>query len=232
MTDLHLDPRPVPPPKPGLRRRKVGAGRWLWPAAALAAFAALLLVLTLDRGTEPVSSTLGGESVGAMSEAAAAGATPRRDRGPAVRHQLPDGVVLTVPARGAEAALLAFLEDPYRLADQTTWFELDGIVFEAGSARLSPASADQLDALAAILRAWPTVLLKIGGYTDDSGDRGANRRLSQARAEAVREALVAQGVGERRIEAEGYGEQFPVASNDTEEGRHRNRRIDIRVTAK
>lgn len=236
MSGRQRDPLQPPPPEedgpPREPRRKNSRDRWLWPAAALAVVAGLFLVLTRLRDVEPRRASLGEDAVGAMSEEAAAGAAPMRDLGGPVRHQLIDRVVLTIPGRGVEAQLLAFLEDPNRLPDQTTWFELDRTVFEPGSATLASASADQLDALAAILRAWPTLTVKIGGYTDDSGDRAANRRLSRARAEAVRAALIEQGIPERRIEAEGYGEQFPVADNATAEGRARNRRVALRVIEK
>jgi OmpA-OmpF porin, OOP family len=76
------------------------------------------------------------------------------------------------------------------------------------------------------------VRLKIGGYTDNSGDATANVRLSQARADAVSHELVGMGVGAARLEAEGYGSQHPVADNATEEGRARNRRVALRALTK
>ena len=74
--------------------------------------------------------------------------------------------------------------------------------------------------------------LKIGGYTDNSGDAAANLRLSQARAETVMNELVTMGVARSRIEAEGYGDQHPIADNATQEGRARNRRVALRATAR
>src|SRR5690606_23846574 len=134
--------------------------------------------------------------------------------------------------RGVEVRLIGFLEDPYRLVDRTTWFELDRTSYAPGSADLTPGSAAQVAALVAILRAWPNTRVKIGAYTDSVGSRGANERLSRDRARALRDAMVARGVERDRIEAEGYGEQFPVANNGTEEGRARNRRVALRVTEK
>jgi outer membrane protein OmpA-like peptidoglycan-associated protein len=74
--------------------------------------------------------------------------------------------------------------------------------------------------------------LKPGGYTDNIGDPAANLALSRKRAEYTRAELVKLGVDAKRLEAEGYGDKHPVADNSTEEGRQKNRRIYLRVTAK
>ena len=74
--------------------------------------------------------------------------------------------------------------------------------------------------------------IKLGGYTDNKGPADFNMKLSQGRADNVMVELVKLGIDAGRLKAEGYGEQYPVASNDTEEGRAQNRRIDIRVTGK
>jgi len=76
------------------------------------------------------------------------------------------------------------------------------------------------------------VMLKVGGYTDDVGSAAANLKLSERRAQAVRQAIVRDGIAPTRVQAEGYGEKHPVADNATEEGRARNRRIALRVTKK
>ena len=76
------------------------------------------------------------------------------------------------------------------------------------------------------------VNIKIGGYTDNVGDPQTNLKISGERAKATLQALVGMGIGAGRMEAEGYGEQHPVADNSTDQGRQKNRRVDIRVTAK
>ena len=82
------------------------------------------------------------------------------------------------------------------------------------------------------MKAIPIVEFKIGGYTDNTGDPEENKKLSQARAEAVMNALIEQGIDASRLTAEGYGSEFPVADNKTPEGREQNRRVAIRVTKK
>lgn len=206
--------------------------RWLLPLLAAAALALILWsVLRGGRARDTVN-----DAVGAMEEAAVETGNAVRsaaaDVSNWVEQRLPDGVNLNVPPTGIESRLVGFITDPNRPVDRTTWFEFDRLTFETGSATVRPESKEQLDNIAAILKAYPSVTVKIGGYTDNTGDDAANLKLSQDRASAVERELVTRGVPDDRIEAEGYGEQHPVADNATEEGRAKNRRIALRVTAK
>ena len=146
--------------------------------------------------------------------------------------KLPNGVELNVPEFGVERKLIAFIEDKNKAVDRTTWFSFDRLDFETGSANLKPTSAEQLKNIAEIMKAYPKVALKIGGYTDNVGNADANLKLSQKRAENTMQELVKLGADVKRLKAQGYGEKFPVADNATEEGRAKNRRIDLRVTKK
>ena len=148
-----------------------------------------------------------------------------------VKTELPDGVNLRFRPTGTEARLLAFIRSSGSPA-RATWFEFDRLNFETGSPVLKSDSTEQLSNIAAILKAYPAATVKIGGYTDNTGDAAANLRLSQMRAEAVRDQLQAMGIDASRLAAEGYGGQHPVADNNTAEGRAQNRRVAIRVTAK
>lgn len=149
-----------------------------------------------------------------------------------VRETLPGGVELNVPATGIEARLVRFIKDPAATVNDTTWFDFDRLLFETGSATLRPESQEQLRYVAQILQAYPNVRVRIGGYTDNTGDAAANVSLSQARAESVMRELVSLGVAPNRLDARGYGAEHPVADNATEEGRAQNRRIALRVLAK
>jgi OOP family OmpA-OmpF porin len=146
--------------------------------------------------------------------------------------KLPGGIELNVPEFGVEKKLIAFIEDAGKPVDKTTWFSFDRLEFETGSSNLKPSSAEQLKNIAQILKAYPKVGLKIGGYTDNVGNPAANLTLSQKRADSTMQELVKLGVDAKRLEAEGYGDKYPVADNMTEEGRQKNRRIDLRVTRK
>ena len=149
-----------------------------------------------------------------------------------VVRMLPGNVSLSVPPNGLEARLLAFIQDPTKAIEPPTWFDFDRLVFDTDSATLRPESQEQLGNIAAILKAYPNVRIKIGGYTDNSGDAQHNMTLSQDRANGVKDQLVALGISPDRLEAQGYGEQFPVADNSTEDGRAENRRVSVRVTQK
>ena len=86
--------------------------------------------------------------------------------------------------------------------------------------------------LAQVLKAYPNSQVQLVGHTDNTGTPEANQTLSLDRANAVKGMLVAQGVGADRISTAGFGQDRPVASNDTEEGRARNRRTELNVTRK
>jgi outer membrane protein OmpA-like peptidoglycan-associated protein/uncharacterized protein YidB (DUF937 family) len=146
--------------------------------------------------------------------------------------RLPNGVVLRIPTNGVENKLIAFIEDPNRAVDKLTWFSFDRLEFATDSATLLPGSAEQLRNISEILKAYPNVNLKIGGYTDNVGNDAYNLKLSTDRARNTELEVEKLGINEQRLESEGYGKEHPVADNSTEEGRQRNRRIDVRVTKK
>jgi outer membrane protein OmpA-like peptidoglycan-associated protein len=146
--------------------------------------------------------------------------------------KLPNGVELKVPELGIESKLTAFILDPSKPVDPPVWFDFDRLLFDTGKANLLPASQEQLQNVTSILKAFPKVRARIGGYTDASGDAAANLQLSQARAANVKTELVALGIAAERLDAKGYGSQFPVGDNSTEDGRAKNRRISLRVIEK
>jgi OOP family OmpA-OmpF porin len=83
-----------------------------------------------------------------------------------------------------------------------------------------------------MMQANPDMQVEIAGYTDSEGDDKHNLELSRRRAEAVEEYLIEKGIPENRIVAKGYGKENPIASNDTEEGRAENRRVEFVVIKK
>lgn len=144
----------------------------------------------------------------------------------------PAGAALNLPAGSSESKLLAFIQDPNKQTTGDTWFSLDKLDFETDSATLKPTSQEQLRNVAEILKSHPQVTLKIGGYTDNTGNPEHNLQLSRDRATNTMNQLVSLGIDRSRLTAEGYGDKSPVADNATEEGRQRNRRVDVSVTKK
>jgi OmpA-OmpF porin, OOP family len=145
---------------------------------------------------------------------------------------LPNKVNLTTARGGIEEKLAIFLNNPATVVDKTTWFDFDNLKFESGKAKLTTESATQLKHMSELLKAYPTVKLKVGAYTDNTGDSLKNVTLSTQRAQTTVKELVALGIVADRLNAEGYGPQHPIAENTTEEGRAKNRRVSVRVTQK
>jgi outer membrane protein OmpA-like peptidoglycan-associated protein len=103
-----------------------------------------------------------------------------------------------------------------------------GVLFATGRAEVRPESGPTLKEIAAMLAEHPELRLTVEGHTDDAGDARANQALSQARAEAVKQALVSgYRVDAARLEAKGYGASKPAAPNSTPEGRAANRRVEL-----
>jgi outer membrane protein OmpA-like peptidoglycan-associated protein len=107
---------------------------------------------------------------------------------------------------------------------------LEGVTFSTGKSALTDQSKAILTNVAQSLVANPEVRVEVAGHTDNTGGRRTNMRLSQARANAVRDFLEANGVAADRITAKGYGPDKPVASNRTAEGRAQNRRVELNRT--
>ena len=107
---------------------------------------------------------------------------------------------------------------------------LSGILFDVGKATLKPASQLTVAKLAGILIVFPGMNLSIEGFTDSTGSADLNMRLSTDRARAVYEFLMAQGISNARMKYQGFGPENPVAPNDTEANRARNRRVEVVLT--
>jgi outer membrane protein OmpA-like peptidoglycan-associated protein len=107
---------------------------------------------------------------------------------------------------------------------------LSGILFDVGKATLMPASQLPVAKLAGILMVFPNMNLSIEGYTDSTGSNELNMRLSTERARAVYEFLMGQGISNSRMKYQGFGPENPVAPNDTEANRAKNRRVEVVLT--
>lgn len=226
----------------GLSSRAVAAERaveakakgfnWMALLGVLVALLAVWFVYRALQGSKIETKPVTDAASNAVNSASNAANAAWASLGSFFKTKLPDGTELNIPQYGVENKLLQFIQDGSKPVDDTTWFDFDRLLFDTSSATLQPASDEQLRNIAAIMKAYPNVKIKIGGYTDNTGDAAANIKLSQVRADNVRAELIQLGVAPDRLEAQGYGEEHPVADNSTEEGRQKNRRISMRVTAK
>jgi OmpA-OmpF porin, OOP family len=209
---------------------------WLLPLLLLGLLLAFWLfrphphVATLPRVTPPPAPVVNHPAIPAAP--AAPGAIMMGTLGHMMPFTLPGGTVLHMPEHGSEANLLSFIRDPNKTPDQNSWFNLDRADFATDSATLNPQSAEELNNVAQIMKAYPGVHLRIGGFADASGDAAHNMSLSQARADSVVSELTSRGIAPNRLTAQGYGDQYPRADNGTENGRALNRHAAMQVTEK
>lgn len=120
---------------------------------------------------------------------------------------------------------LEYLE--LRETDRGVVMTLGDVLFEPGETELQDDAMANLEDVVELLASEPDRRVRIEGHTDSTGPADANLRISEQRATAVRDALVERGIEADRITVKGMGEDFPIASNETEEGRRRNRRVDV-----
>ncbi|MGM0983185.1 MAG: OmpA family protein [Pseudomonadota bacterium] len=211
----------------------------------IAPFATALLLVgctTTDpySGQTQRSQTGTGAAIGAAVGAAAGalsgdGSTSRRDRALI-------GAAVGAAAGGGIGAYMDRQEEQLRQSTQGTGIGVDRrgddivlnmpseVTFGFDSSDLTPSARNALNDVAAVLQQYPDTLVNIAGHTDSTGDAGYNQRLSERRAESVGNYLAQSGVSGNRLNMRGYGETQPVASNNTEQGRSQNRRVEITLT--
>jgi len=142
--------------------------------------------------------------------------------------QLPGGMKISIPEGSFNYTLYQWLSTT---GDTTVpkRFVFDNLNFNTGSTQLTPESVSTVDSLVAIMKAYPGTVVRLEGYTDNTGDAAANKKLSLDRADTVKTIMVRGGVADSRISTTGYGPDNPIAPNDTEEGRAKNRRTELVV---
>jgi OOP family OmpA-OmpF porin len=142
--------------------------------------------------------------------------------------QLPGGAKVSVPEGSFNYSLHQWLAGT---TDTTVpkRFVFDNLNFETGSTQLTPESVPTVESLVVILKAYPAVAVRLEGHTDSTGDAAANKKLSLDRAIVVKELMIKGGIADARIGADGYGQEKPIAPNETEEGRAKNRRTELVV---
>ncbi|MCC6286406.1 MAG: DUF937 domain-containing protein [Chitinophagaceae bacterium] len=204
---------------------------WLIPAIlAVAAFALLLYIFKGCGGGHDAVVEPKHDSTEVKQEEIKP-APPVESGRESLKVKLPDGTEIDAYKGGIEDMLVAYLNSNDAISKEK-WFDFDDLNFETGSATITQSSMKQVQNIAAILKAFSKVKIKIGGYTDNTGDSVANVKLSQSRADAVFAKLKELGSEKQLDGAEGYGPTHFVAPNDTEENKKKNRRISVNVRAK
>ncbi|MBX3254519.1 MAG: OmpA family protein [Chitinophagaceae bacterium] len=207
---------------------------WLTPGITATVLFVLLLYIFVSFGVFDHNDHGAGHHTEAKGQHATPAAAHEAEHAVPVREslkvKLPDGTELDAYKGGIEDKLVAYLNSNEPISKEK-WFDFDDLNFETGSAVISAASAKQVQNIAAILKAYPKVKIKIGGYTDNTGDSLSNVKLSQSRADAVT-AKLKETAATQLEAAEGYGPAHFVAPNDTEENKKKNRRISINVREK
>lgn len=149
---------------------------------------------------------------------------------------LPNGTKLYVGENSSENKFFKQLNDAnFSVSSDKTqgWITLDRIYFASGKSDLTGTSEEQIKNIVEILKAFPAVSVKIGGYTDNTGGADINAKISNERAKTIADKIISAGIDASRLESEGYGAQhFVCPANDTDECKAQNRRVDIRITKK
>jgi len=133
----------------------------------------------------------------------------------AIRAQLSDQLNKILETRDSARGLIVSMSD---------------VLFDTGQYSLKPGAREKLAKVAGILESYPGLNIAVGGYTDNVGGDAMNQKLSENRADSVRDYLVTAGVSSNSVSASGFGNTVPVASNDNSGGRQQNRRVELVVS--
>ncbi len=198
-----------------MRKRSIRLTR---VAPALVTAAALATGCTATNpftGEQEVSNTTKGALIGAASGAVAGGAV---------------GLYMDEQERQLRTQLAGTGVSVSRVGDNILLNMPGNITFNTGSSDLRPTFFDVLNSVAIVLEEYDRTTVEIAGHTDTTGSTSLNEGLSEERAMSVASYLRSHGVSPTRIRTIGYGEQHPVASNDTSEGRQKNRRVELSLS--
>ena len=193
----------------------------------LAGLAALgLLIFLRGRPPSPATSVRTAADTAANTASTAANAAKEA----ASKAGVPGGADIRVPEGSINYNLAKFLGD--KTAATPKNFTFENLNFQTATTQLTTPSVATVSDLATVLKAYPSAQVQLVGHSDSTGSPAANKVLSLDRANAVKRMLVNDGVAADRISTAGMGQDHPVASNDTAEGRERNRRLELNVTSK
>lgn len=207
-----------------------------WVPLLLLGLGLVALIWFLTRDRDETTSSISSADSTSIADTSNTSTVPVADMSTreSTKVKLNDGTEINAYKGGVEDQLVACLNDAGCEAGKDQWYDFDNINFEVGSAKLTAESQAQVNNIAAILKAYPDAKIKIGGYTDKTGDDAANQTLSQQRAEAVLNAIKEAGADNKQLAgAEGYGSKFAKASaTATDDERRQDRRIAVQLRDK
>jgi outer membrane protein OmpA-like peptidoglycan-associated protein len=187
-------------------------------------------------GEEKTSNATKGSIIGAIGGAAIGAATSSKsDRGKGALIGAASGAAIGGGVGyymdKQEAELRRKLEGTgvrvVRNGDEIELVMPGNITFDLNESSIKPSFSGTLESVALVLKEYNKTIIQIEGHTDSSGSDSYNQLLSERRASSVRDFLLNQGIEPKRTRAVGYGERYPVASNDTAAGREQNRRVEL-----
>jgi outer membrane protein OmpA-like peptidoglycan-associated protein len=199
-------------------------------------------VLLNAREQDAARATAEAKDKGAQADAAKAQADSARAQADSARAQAEvakasaEDSARTAEANAREAAMAqqrsreleaAMADLQAKKTDQGMVITLGDVLFSTGQATLKSGSRQSLDKLSKFLNQYTDRKVRIEGYTDSVGSESSNQALSERRAGAVRDALTDAGIANNRIQVRGYGEESPVAGNESSGGRQQNRRVEV-----
>lgn len=210
--------------------------KWLLPILLLGALAWFLGRKSCNKTMETpmVTETIDAAKAAADSMAMEAKRIADSIAATVSRITLPGGSTFETKKGSFTDKIATFFSDAAaKLDPKGSAFTFDGVNFKTGSDSLTAESHNQLDQLASVLAAFPTVTIKVVGHTDNMGNAAANKKLSDSRAKSVKAYLVSMGkIAGSRIATAGMGQEQPIADNSTDEGKAKNRRVEVLVTKK
>lgn len=214
-TAIEATPAPVRRVGPDLVRGDSKLKTWRWPALGVVVIGLIYFFVGREAG-KPQSLMTNWQSTAAPASATVT---------------LPGGTILSLQEGSFNHNVAKFLGDLTDTAVPKT-FVFDRLNFDFGTTRLTAESVQTVEDLSTILKAYPTVDVRLDGHTNDVGGVNENRKLSRDRATAVQETLIRGGVSAARVTIAGYGREYPLTSNETEAGRSKNQRVELVVLKK
>lgn len=210
--------------------------KWLLPLIIIIAVILLLWYFSRSCNSTTQNNTVVTDTSATLNhDTSTTAVAPTATTVESIKVKLPNGKELDANKGGIEDQLVTFLNSDWKSlsADslKNRWFDFDNLNFNTGNAILIPASEKQLDNIAEILKAFPDAKIKIGGYTDVTGNAATNKKLSQDRADAAKAGLTKRGVGGQVTGADGYGSQFakyPATASDEEKAMDRHVSVSVR----